>query len=73
MTAAQAWRSVLQQLTEAMTSAFPGVLRGEDPEDLHAFRVAVRRIRTILQDGADILESERRDQHRCSSTKWAEA
>lgn len=64
MTAAQAWRSVLQQLTEAMTSAFPGVLRGEDPEDLHAFRVAVRRIRTILQDGADILESERRDQFR---------
>jgi CHAD domain-containing protein len=64
MTAAQAWRSVLQQLTDSMTARFPGVLRGEDPEDLHAFRVAVRRIRTILQDGADILEPERRDRFR---------
>lgn len=64
MSAAQAWRVVLQELTESMTQSFAGVLSGEDPEDLHAFRVAVRRIRTILQDGADILEPERRDQFR---------
>ena len=64
MTAAQAWRVALQRLTDAMTSTFSGVLRGDDPEDLHAFRVAVRRIRTMLQDGADILESESRDRFR---------
>jgi len=64
MTAAHAWRVVLQQLTDVMTRTFPGVVRGDDPEDLHAFRVAVRRIRTILQDGSDILDADRRDQFR---------
>ena len=64
MSAAMAWRSAMQQLTDAMTRTFPGVLRGDDPEDLHAFRVAIRRIRTLLQDGAEIFDPERRDRFR---------
>ena len=65
MTAAGAWRSVLQHLTAVMTERFPGVLRGEDPEDLHAFRVSVRRIRTLLQDANDVVDPEVRDRFRC--------
>ena len=63
-TAAEAWRIVLRQLTDVMTRTFAGVLRGDDPEDLHAFRVAVRRIRTLLQDGGDIIDPDLRDRFR---------
>ena len=64
MSAARAWRTVFQGLTDSMTQAFSGVLSGNDPEDLHAFRVAVRRIRTILQDGDDVVDPESRDRFR---------
>ena len=64
MSAARAWRTVFQGLTDSMTQAFSGVLSGNDPEDLHAFRVAVRRIRTILQDGNDVVDPESRDRFR---------
>lgn len=58
MSAAEGWRSVLRSLTGVMTERFGGVLTGEDPEDLHTFRVAVRRIRTVLRDGQDVLASD---------------
>jgi len=64
MSAARAWRAVLQTLNDSMVQSFSGVLSGSDPEDLHAFRVAVRRIRTILQDGDDIVDPESRDRFR---------
>ena len=64
MTAAEGWRSVLRGLTARMSDRFSGVLVGEDPEDLHAFRVAVRRIRTVLRDGADVIEPEARERFR---------
>lgn len=64
MSAAGAWRAVFQNLSESMTRSFSGVLSGNDPEDLHAFRVAVRRIRTILQDGDDVIDPESRDRFR---------
>ena len=64
MSAAHAWRAVFQNLTDSMTRSFSGVLSGDDPEDLHAFRVAVRRIRTILQDGNDVVDPESRDRFR---------
>ena len=64
MSAARAWRTVFQGLTDSMTQSFSGVLSGNDPEDLHAFRVAVRRIRTILQDGDDVVDPESRDRFR---------
>jgi CHAD domain-containing protein len=64
MSAACAWRIVLQTLNDSMVQSFSGVLSGNDPEDLHAFRVAVRRIRTILQDGDDVIDPESRDRFR---------
>jgi CHAD domain-containing protein len=64
MSAARAWRAVLQTLNDSMVQSFSGVLSGNDPEDLHAFRVAVRRIRTILQDGDDVIDPESRDRFR---------
>lgn len=64
LSAAGAWRVVLQQLTESMTRSFSGALSGVDAEDLHSFRVAVRRIRTMLQDGVDIIDPESRDRFR---------
>ena len=64
MTAASAWRAVFRKLSDSMTQSFSGVLSGLDPEDLHAFRVAVRRLRTILQDGADVVDPESRDRFR---------
>jgi CHAD domain-containing protein len=64
MSAACAWRIVLQTLNDSMVQSFSGVLSGNDPEDLHAFRVAVRRIRTILQDGDDVVDPESRDRFR---------
>lgn len=64
MSAACAWRIVLQTLNDSMVQSFSGVLSGNDPEDLHAFRVAVRRIRTLLQDGDDVIDPESRDRFR---------
>jgi len=62
--AVEAWREVLRDLSDVMTTKFDGMISGEDPEDLHAFRVAVRRIRTVLQDGDNILNPIERDQFR---------
>lgn len=69
MTAAAAWRVVLGRLTDSMTQSFSGVMSGSDPEDLHDFRVAVRRIRTLLQDGSDIIEPVQRDRFR-NDYRW---
>lgn len=69
MTAAEGWRAVLRHLTDRMSERFAGVLSGDDPEDLHAFRVAVRRIRTILRDGDDVLDAEGRERFR-SDFQW---
>jgi len=39
-----------------------GVLADEDPEDLHAFRVAIRRTRSLLRAAADVLpDRDRRE------------
>ena len=64
MSAASAWRVVFNALSDSMTHSFPGVLSGLDPEDLHAFRVAVRRLRTLLQDGAEVVDADYRDRFR---------
>lgn len=61
LTAIAAWREVLQFLTNAMRDNFEGVLVDDDPESLHAFRVAIRRIRTVLQEGHDVLDPAARD------------
>jgi CHAD domain-containing protein len=69
LTAIAAWRVVLQFLTAAMKSNFEGVLIDDDPESLHAFRVAIRRIRTVLQDGHDVIDPVARDRFR-ADFRW---
>lgn len=64
MTAVEGWRIVLRRLTTNMNEHFVGVLSGRDPEDLHAFRVAVRRIRTLLREGKAVLPSDERARFR---------
>lgn len=64
MSAAAGWRSVLRVLTGVMDARLDGAMSGEDPEDLHSFRVAVRRLRTMLQDGEDVLDAGARDRFR---------
>lgn len=60
MTAIEGWRSVMRRQTASMNERFVGVLSGRDPEDLHAFRVAIRRIRTLLREGDTVLASDER-------------
>jgi len=64
MSAIEGWRLALRRLTANMNERFVGVLSGRDPEDLHAFRVAVRRIRTLLREGREVLPSAERDRFR---------
>lgn len=64
MTAVEGWRMVLRRLTTNMNERFVGVLSGRDPEDLHAFRVAVRRIRTLLREGKTVLPPDERARFR---------
>jgi CHAD domain-containing protein len=68
-TAAQAWRTVLQELTFAMTANFAGTLADTDSEFLHDFRVAVRRTRSVLQEGRKVLPPEARAEFR-EGFKW---
>lgn len=69
MTASEGWRAVLRSHTATMIDRFGGVLSGEDPEDLHAFRVAVRQIRTVLRDGGGVLPKAERERFR-SDFQW---
>lgn len=64
MMAIEGWRTVLRRLTTNMNERFVGVLSGRDPEDLHAFRVAVRRIRTLLREGRTVLPPDERARFR---------
>ncbi|BCR06810.1 hypothetical protein DESUT3_38790 [Desulfuromonas versatilis] len=48
MPAAEAVRGILRRLLEALEAREAGTRAGRDPEELHDFRVAVRRIRSAL-------------------------
>ncbi len=67
--AAQAWRTVLQELTFTMTANFSGTIADTDSEFLHDFRVAVRRTRSVLQEGRKVLPPDSRQQFR-EGFKW---
>jgi CHAD domain-containing protein len=67
--AAEAWRTVLRTLTDTMTANFAGTIADTDSEFLHDFRVAVRRTRSVLQEGRKVLPPERRDEFR-AGFKW---
>ena len=56
--AAAAWIAVLRDQLDEITSHLPGAIAGEDPEELHDLRVAVRRSRSALRHAKGVLPSE---------------
>lgn len=67
--AADATRRALVVLLEQMLAQQEGVLRGEDPEAVHDYRVAVRRTRSALGQVRDVFQSYRREKFR-ESFAW---
>lgn len=67
--AADATRRALLVLLEQMLAQQEGVLRGEDPEAVHDFRVAVRRTRSALGQVRDVFAPFRRQKFR-ESFAW---
>ena len=68
-TAAAGTRRALLFLFEQMLAQEEGVLRGEDPEALHDFRVAVRRTRSTLGQVRGVFPPFRREKFR-ESFAW---
>ncbi len=52
--AGTAWRTMLASSLSHLIANVPGTLAGLDPEYLHQMRVAVRRLRTLLQLGRSL-------------------
>ena len=67
--AERAWRSVLSTLAATMADNLRGTLDDTDSEFLHDFRVAVRRTRSVLQEGAEVLPGDDRRKWR-QEFKW---
>ncbi len=61
--AAEGWHLVLRALGGAIFDEVKGI-EARDVEALHRFRVAVRRMRTILQDGNDVIDKSARKKFR---------
>lgn len=68
-TAGEVWRDVLQELLDIMIANVEGTVADIDSEFLHDFRVAVRRTRSVLQEGRDVLPPEARSHFR-AAFKW---
>jgi len=64
-----AWRTVLVTLNATMADNLEGTRADTDSEFLHDFRVAVRRTRSVLQEGVDVLAPDARDRWR-GEFKW---
>jgi CHAD domain-containing protein len=62
--ALDAFRAVLRNLLGAAIDNLPGTLADLDPEFLHDLRVALRRTRSVLTEGKDVLPSDVRDRFR---------
>jgi CHAD domain-containing protein len=67
--AEDAWREVLTVLAATMADNLEGTIADTDSEFLHDFRVAVRRTRSVLQEGRRILPSAPRAHWR-AELKW---
>ena len=67
--AAQVWTIVMRELHEMMIANFAGTVDDIDSEYLHDFRVAVRRTRSVLQEGRGVLDPGARDHFR-AGFKW---
>jgi CHAD domain-containing protein len=68
-TAEEAWREVLGVLAATMAANRQGTLDDTDSEFLHDYRVAVRRTRSVLQEGRDVLPDTARSRWR-DDFKW---
>ena len=68
-TAVEVWRVVLQELLDIMTANYQGTVLDIDSEYLHDFRVAVRRTRSVLQEGRGVLHPDARAHFR-AGFKW---
>jgi CHAD domain-containing protein len=55
MPAIAGFRAVLAELADSIAANWQGALERLDPEFLHDLRVAVRRTRTVLAEGKDVL------------------
>jgi CHAD domain-containing protein len=66
---AEVWVTVMQELHNAMIANFAGTVDDVDSEYLHDFRVAVRRTRSVLQEGRDVLDAGAREHFR-AGFKW---
>jgi CHAD domain-containing protein len=62
-------RQALRTQYERLVLHDPGTRTGLDPEDLHQFRVATRRLRAFLRAGSDLLDREWADETR-AELKW---
>lgn len=67
--AESAWREVLATLFATVEANLGGTLDDTDSEFLHDLRVAVRRTRSVLQEGKDVLPDEARSHWR-AEFKW---
>ena len=67
--ASEVWREVMQALLDVMTANFEGTVDDVDSEYLHDFRVAVRRTRSVLQEGRGVLDPAARTHFR-AGFKW---
>jgi CHAD domain-containing protein len=65
-------RSVLARSVAQLQHHEPGVRRGDDPEDVHKFRVATRRLRSDLRTFRPLLE-RRWQRGRRAELKWLAA
>jgi CHAD domain-containing protein len=71
--AAAAWISVLREQLDEITSHLPGAIAGDDPEELHDLRVAVRRSRSALRHAKGVLPAELVDCFRPELTQLQQA
>ena len=67
--AAEVWSVVLRELHDMMIANFAGTIGDVDSEYLHDFRVAVRRTRSVLQEGRGVLDPAAREHFRVGF-KW---
>lgn len=67
--AAEIWSVVLRELHDMMIANFAGTVEDVDSEYLHDFRVAVRRTRSVLQEGNGVLDPAAREHFR-AGFKW---
>ncbi|MGI8809044.1 MAG: CHAD domain-containing protein [Acidimicrobiales bacterium] len=67
--AAHAFRRVLANLADTVDRNWSGTVEDTDPEFLHDLRVAVRRTRSVLSHGKDVLHPAGRDHFR-AEFRW---